>query len=103
MPTPPPTSHTVRLFYPSDSPLWETAPLYLLDVVASLDPGVVALTWEVKGHGPVAPLRQQLQCAQLLPRVGVKGLSMEQHHLHPVGTQGSVCPGGLRVARHSFF
>lgn len=50
--------------------------MYLLDV-ASLDPGVGALTWEVKGHGPVAPPRQQLQCAQLLPCVGVKGLSVE--------------------------
>lgn len=97
-----PPRHTLRLIYPSNSPIREAAPLYPLDV-ALLDPRVVALTWEVKGHGPVAPLRQQLQCAQLLPRVGVKGLSMEQHHLHPVGTQGSVCPGDLGVAHRSFF
>lgn len=56
-----------------------------------------ALTWEVKGHGSVAALRQQLQCAQLLPRVGVKGLSMEQYHLHPAGTQRGEGPAGLAV------
>lgn len=86
-------SHNLGLSYPSSSPLWHAVPMSLLHVT-SLDPGVGALTWEVKGHGPVAPLCQQLQCAQLLPCPGVKGLSVEQHHIHPVGTQGSVCSGG---------
>lgn len=59
------------------------------------------LTWKVKGHSPVAPLCQQLQCAQLLPRPGAKGLSVEQHHIHPVGTRGSVCVLGVLSSKAS--
>lgn len=59
------------------------------------------LTWKVKGHRPVASLRQQLQCAQLLPRPRAKGLSMEQHHIRPVGTPGSACVLGVVSSKAS--
>lgn len=88
---PAPRSHLRTLL--SQPPLWEAAPLYLLQV-ASPDLGMGALTWEVKGHGPVASLCQQLQRAQLLPCVRVKGLSVEQQHLYPVGTRGNEGPEG---------
>lgn len=91
-----PPSHILGLSYSPNLPLLGATPLYLLQA-ASPGPGVGALTWEVKGYGSVAPLRQQLQCAQLLPCVGVKGLSVEQHHLHPVGTRGGEGPAGPAV------
>lgn len=89
-------SHILGLSCSPNSPLWGAAPSYLLQA-ASPGPGGGGLTWEVKGHGSVAALRQQLQCAQLLPRVGVKGLSMEQYHLHPAGTQRGEGPVGPAV------